>query len=140
MPANPGAVLALALEGALTGDVSVIETVFTEDVIGWSPNLSVESRAELEEAYADRDEALSNVVFSVDSIDVIGNKAIAEWRVSADHTGPLQLSDDVVLEPTGVRLVLAGASFAEFRGDQICAFRYYFDDAALIEQMLMAIS
>ena len=41
------------------------------------------------------------------------------------------MEDDVVLEATGPRLVLAGASFAEFRGDQICAFRHYFDDAAL---------
>ena len=139
MPANPGAVLALALEGAVTGDVAAIETAFTEDVIGWSPNLSVTSRRELEAEYAERDDALSNIVFSIDALDVVGNKAIAEWRLAADHTGPLRLSDDVVLEGTGRRLVLAGASFAEFRGDQICAFRYYFDDAALIEQMLMGI-
>jgi hypothetical protein len=140
MPANPGAVLALAIEAAVTGDTDVIETAFTEDVVGWSPNLSVTSRAELEAEFAERDEALSNVVFSVDSLDVIGNKAIAEWRLAADHTGPLHLEDDVVIEATGARLVLAGASFAEFRGEQICAFRNYFDDAALIEQMLMSIS
>ncbi len=140
MPANPGAVLALAIEAAVTGDVDVIETAFTEDVVGWSPNISVSSRAELEAELADRDDALSNVVFSVDSLDVIGDKAIAEWRLAADHTGPLRLDEDVVLEATGARLVLAGASFAEFRGEQICAFRHYFDDAALIEQMLMSIS
>jgi ketosteroid isomerase-like protein len=127
----------MALEAAVTGDADVIDTVFTDDVVGWSPNLFVTSRDELAAELADRDEALSNVVFSLDALDVIGNKAIAEWRVEADHTGPLHL-DDLVVEPTGRRLTLAGASFAEFRGEQICAFRHYFDDAALIEQMILA--
>jgi ketosteroid isomerase-like protein len=140
MPANPGAVLALAIEASVTGDVTATETAFTEDVVGWSPNLSVTSRAELEAEFAERVDALSNIVFSIDTLDVIGNKAIAEWRLAADHTGPLELGDGILLEPSGQRLVLAGASFAEFRGEQICSFRHYFDDAALIEQMLMGIS
>ena len=47
------------------------------------------------------------------------------------------VDDDVQLEPTGRTIVLAGATFAEFRDDQICAFRNYFDDAALLEQILL---
>ena len=79
-------------------------------------------------------------MFSVDSLDVVGNKAIAEWRASADHTGPLVIGDgdddDLVIEATGRTIVLAGATFAEFDGDQISALRTYFDDAAIIEQLL----
>ena len=69
----------------------------------------------------------------------MGDNAIAEWRVGADHTGTLHIEDDLEIEPSGRRIVLAGATFAEFRGDQICAFRNYFDDAALLEQLLLEV-
>jgi ketosteroid isomerase-like protein len=126
-----------ALEAALTGDHTIIQEVFTEDVVAWSPNVSAIGRTELEAEFVENDDALSEVVFSVDSLDVVGHKAIAEWRASAQHTGPLIIGDDLVIEPTGRRIELAGATFAEFRGDHIAALRTYFDDAALIEQLLI---
>jgi hypothetical protein len=57
--------------------------------------------------------------------------------VSAKHAGPLTLADDVVIPASGGELVLAGATFAELRDGKICAFRHYFDDAALLEQLLL---
>jgi hypothetical protein len=133
------AVLVQALEAAVTGDDSTLDQTFTEDVVGWSPNLAVTSRAELAEEFGDRHDALSNIVIAFDAIYVIGDNAIAEWRISADHTGPIVVDDDLQLEATGRTIVLAGATFAEFRGDQICAFRNYFDDAALLEQLLLEV-
>jgi ketosteroid isomerase-like protein len=132
------AVLVRALEAAVTGDDSTLDQTFTEDVVGWSPNLAVTSRAELAEEFRDRHDALSNIAIAFDAIYIIGDNAIAEWRISADHTGPIVVDDDLQLEATGRTIVLAGATFAEFRGDQICAFRNYFDDAALLEQLLLA--
>jgi predicted ester cyclase len=125
----------LGLEAAIGVGTADLAEVFTEDVVGWSPTLAVSSRADLEMEFAGRDNALSNVTLVVANCDVVGPRAIAEWRLSADHTGPLTI-DDEVLPPTGRRVMLAGASFAEFRGDKICSFRHYFDDAALLEQML----
>jgi hypothetical protein len=133
MAASHETVLIQALEAAATGNVS--PDIFTDDVVGWTPNLAVSSRAELEKEWGERDEALSNVSVAIPGIHIIGDKAIAEFRLSADHTGPLVI-DDVVFEPTGKRGTLAGAIFAEFRGDQIASFRCYFDDAALLEQLL----
>jgi ketosteroid isomerase-like protein len=133
------AVLVQALEAAVTGDDSALDQTFTEDVVGWSPNLAVTSRAELAEEFGDRHDALSNIVIAFDAIYIIGDNAIAEWRISAEHTGPIVVEDDLQLEPTGRTIVLAGATFAEFRGDQICAFRNYFDDAALLEQLLLEV-
>jgi hypothetical protein len=129
--------LARALEAAVTGETGEIDEVFTEDVTGWSPNMLVTSRAELAEELAERDDALSNIVIEIDTMDAHGGRAAAEWRVAADHTGPLVLDDDIVIDPSGRRLVLAGATFAEFRDDKICSFRHYFDDAALLEQLLI---
>ena len=133
MAASHESVLIQALEAAATGNVS--PDIFTDDVIGWTPNLAVTSRAELEKEWGQRDEALSNVSVAIPGIHVIGDMAIAEFALSADHTGPLVI-DDAVFEPTGKRATLAGAIFAEFRGEQISSFRVYFDDAALLEQLL----
>jgi len=131
-----GSALRGLLRAAVTGDGDALGDVVTDDVIGWSPNLFVRSRTELLEAVGPRDDTFSGVVVDVRALDELGDKAFAEWHVAADHTGPLFVDDDVVIEPTGRRLHLSGATVAEFDGDRICAFRSYFDDLALVEQAL----
>ena len=111
--------------------------VFTENVSAWSPNLMASSLAELEEAFEDRNAALGNLAVVITGVDVIDNKAFAEWVMEADHVGPLVI-DDVRIEPTGQRLQLGGATIAEFEGHRIRAFRTYFDTLALLEQMIDA--
>jgi SnoaL-like domain len=135
-------VLVQALEAAVTGDDSLLAQTFTDDVVAWGPNFAVSSLAELAGEFGDRHDVLSNIVISFDAVYIVGENAIAEWRLGADHTGPLVVGDDdepVTIEPSGRHLVLAGATFAEFRGDLICAFRTYFDDAALLEQLLLEV-
>ncbi len=134
-------VLVQALEAAVTGDDSLLAQTFTEDVVAWGPNFAVSSLAELAEEFGDRHDVLSNIVISFDAVYIVGDNAIAEWRLGADHTGPLVVGEEepVTIEPSGRRIVLAGATFAEFRGDLICAFRSYFDDAALLEQLLLEV-
>lgn len=128
-------VLRRLLHSAVTGEDRSIGDIVTEDVVGWSPNLTVASRDELLAALDSREEAFSGIELSVHAIDEIGDKAIAEWHVVVDHTGRLVI-DDITIAPTGRRLHLSGATFVEFDGDRICAFRNYFDDLALIEQIL----
>jgi ketosteroid isomerase-like protein len=82
-----------------------------------------------------REEAFSNVVITFRGIDEVGNKAFAEWLVEADHTGPLVLSEDAVLEATGRHVQLPGVTVADFRGGKIRSYRTYFDDISLIEQI-----
>ena len=66
----------------------------------------------------------------------MGNKAFAEWLIDADHTGPLVISEDAALEPTGRHVQLAGVTVADFRDGKIRSYRTYFDDASLIEQLV----
>lgn len=131
------AVLKQALEAAVAGDKSRLPELFTEDVVGWAPTLAVASRAELEHEFDEQHDALSNITITFDAVYLVGDNAIAEWRIGADHTGTLDLGDEGSIEPTGRHVALAGATFAEFRGGEICAFRSYFDDAALLEQLLL---
>ena len=131
-------VLAKALE-AEAGVASVDpDTLFTDDVVGWSPYASVSGLAALAELAALREEAFSNVVITFRGLDEVGNKAFAEWLIEADHTGPLVLSEDSVLEATGRHVQLAGATVADFRDGKIRSFRTYFDDISLIEQIVGA--
>ena len=66
----------------------------------------------------------------------MGNKAYAEWLVEADHTGPLVLGEDAVVEASGRRIQLPGVTVADFRDGRIRSFRSYFDDMFLIEQVV----
>ena len=94
-------VLADALR-AEVGAASVdLKTLFTEDVVGWSPYVTVSGLTALADLAALREAAFSNVVITFRGLDEVGNKAFAEWLVEADHTGPLVLSEDSVLEATG---------------------------------------
>ena len=126
-----------ALEACVTGEVDALPELFTEDVSGWSPNMLVASRGELAEVVAERDASLSDVSVKIDVVDVIGNKGYAEYRVNAVFSGPFVVDEDTVIEPNGREILLGAAFVAEFSKDTISAFRNYFDNAALLEQMLV---
>ena len=131
-------VMVKALE-AEVGSTSVdLGTLFTDDVVGWSPYATVSGLTALAELSALRDIAFSNVVILLRGVDEVGNRVYAEWLIEADHTGPLVLDDDVVLEATGRHVELAGVSVADFREGKIRSFRTYFDDLSMIEQIVGA--
>ena len=124
---------------AEAGDASVdLETLFTDDVVGWSPYAAVSGLSALAVISALREAAFSNVVITFRGLDEVGNKAFAEWLVEADHTGPLVIAEDAVLDATGRHVQLAGVTVADFRDGKIRSFRTYFDDLSLIEQIVGA--
>ena len=131
-------VLMKALEAEISGGSDDLGSLFTDDVVGWSPYATVSGLTGLEELAALRDLAFSNVVMMFRGLDEVGNKAFAEWIVEADHTGPLVLGDDAALEATGQRVQLAGVTVADFRDGKIRSYRTYFDDLSLIEQLVGA--
>jgi hypothetical protein len=110
--------------------------LFTSDVSGWGPNMLVSSLDELEETVAAREEALSDVGIEIGSLDVFGNKGFVEYRLTAVFSGPFKLDEDNVVDPTGTKIELGAALVAEFSGDKISAFRNYFDEATLLEQLV----
>ncbi len=124
---------------AEVGDASVdLKTLFTDDVVGWSPYVTVSGLPAVAALSALREEAFSNVVITYRGLDEVGNKAFAEWLVEADHTGPLVLGEDSVLEATGRHVRLPGVTVADFRDGKIRSYRTYFDDLSLIEQIVGA--
>jgi ketosteroid isomerase-like protein len=129
-------VLLKALEAEVGAGPVDLDSLFTDDVVGWSPFATVSGRAALAELAAVHDVSFSNIALSLRGLDEVGNKAFAEWIIDADHTGPLVLTEDTVLEPTGRHIQLAGATVADFRDGRIRSYRTYFDDISLIEQIV----
>jgi ketosteroid isomerase-like protein len=131
-------VLLKAIEAEVGGASVDLGTLFTDDVVGWSPYASVSGLPALAALAALRDIAFSDVVILFRGLDEVGNKAYAEWVIEADHTGPLILDEGAELEPTGRRVQLAGVTVADFRQGKIRSYRTYFDDISLIEQIVDA--
>ena len=129
-------VMVKALEAEVGSAAVDLGTLFTDDVVGWSPYATVSGLTALAELSALREMAFSNVVILLRGVDEVGNRVYAEWLIEADHTGPLVLDEDVVLEATGRRVKLAGVSVADFREGKIGSFRTYFDDLSMIEQIV----
>ncbi len=129
-------VLSQALEAEIGGLEVDLGTLFTDDVVGWSPYARVSGLTALAELVAIRETAFSNVVIMFRGLDEVGNKAYAEWLVEADHTGPYVLGEDAVVDATGRRVRLPGVTVADFRQGKIRSYRTYFDDLSLIEQIV----
>jgi ketosteroid isomerase-like protein len=135
--AERAATLVRALEASIIGDSTVIADLYTDDVRGWAPALTVSSAAELAVEFEDRDGAFSDIELDVSPFDVADDRACVEWVVSLTHSGPLELDDDNVLDPTGLRVSLHGVTVAEFDGTKISSFRQYWDEVELLEQLAL---
>jgi ketosteroid isomerase-like protein len=135
-PNGRAGVLERAIEACFNGEVDALPELFADDVSGWSPNMLVSSRDELVEVVAERDASLSDVSLKIDTLDVVGNKGYAEYRVNARFSAPFEIDQETAIQPNGRELVLGAAFVAEFDGNTISAFRNYFDNSALLEQML----
>ncbi len=131
-------VLLKAIEAEASGAPVDLGTLFTDDIVGWSPYATVSGLTALADLASLHDVAFSNVVINCRGLDEIGNKAFAEWLIEADHTGPLVLGEDVELEATGRHVQLAGVTVADFRDGKIRSYRTYFDDLSVIEQIVGA--
>jgi ketosteroid isomerase-like protein len=133
--ADRAATLARALEAGIHGDVATLAGLYTDDVTAWTPAFFVDSAAELLAVVEVRDDVFSDIELTVRPLDVGGNHACAEWQATMTHTGPITLAGDTVVEATGHRVTVYGATFAEFRDDKICSLRQYWDELALFEQL-----
>jgi ketosteroid isomerase-like protein len=128
-------ILARALRAGLEGDRTTVEALCTDDVRVWAPALNAGSRAELLDALDRRDNAFSDVDLATIPLDVGGDFACVEWTVRMTHTGPIELGDATSVDATGERIVVNGATIAEFDGERICSLRQYWDEFAVLEQL-----
>ena len=115
--------LSEAISAAISGDVRPIEELFTPDVVGSGPALTVASRDELRNGIKAHRGSFVDVEIAFAPLDVGGRQAAVEWVASGRHTPP-EGDDRVTAERIRVRAV----TVAEFEVGRICSFRSYWDD------------
>jgi ketosteroid isomerase-like protein len=133
--AERAAILVRAMHAAVDGDRTALSTLYTPDVKAWTPAESASSAAELIAMHERRDDAFSGIELDVTPLDVSGDYACAEWRVSMTHTGDLDLRDRATGPATGLHITVNGVTVAEFEGERICSLRQYWDELAVYEQV-----
>jgi ketosteroid isomerase-like protein len=121
-----------AVEVSVTGDPDGLAELYTDDVRGSSPTLTVSSLAELTAELAGRRGAFSELEVAAE-VGVSDDRGYAEWVVCGCHTGPLVVDEAIVVPPGGNRVTIRGVTVAEFTGDKISSFRQYWDELALLE-------
>jgi hypothetical protein len=129
------AILTRALRAAIEGDDGAIKDICTDDITAWTPALSATSRDELMAEIGRRDDAFSDIQLEVSPLEVGGDYACAEWTVTMRHSGPLALAEGEEVAATDAQVTLHGVTVAEFRGDQICSLRQYWDELSVFEQL-----
>ncbi len=129
------AILVRALHAGVEGDRRAISDVYTDDVRAWTPASSTATLSELMADFDRRDDAFSDIELEVAPLDVGGEFACVEWSVTMTHTGQLAVGEEMIVEPTGVRVTLNGVTVAEFRGERICSLRQYWDEFAVFDQL-----
>jgi ketosteroid isomerase-like protein len=127
--------LVRALRAGIEGDQQALQALITGDVRAWTPALSTASLSELIDQLDRRDDAFSDIELDVVPLDVGGDYACVEWTVEMTHTGSVTLADERSIEPSGIRVTLHGVTVAEFHGERICAFRQYWDEFTVLEQL-----
>jgi ketosteroid isomerase-like protein len=139
------ACLVRAIRATVAGDSSTVDELFTEDVVAWSPTVSVRSRVELAVEMEDREEAFTEIELRTSRVVAARHWAFAEWVVSALHSGPLYSDAPAAappaagaggpIEPSGRRVSMRGVTLAEFDGSRICSVRHYWDEADLLAEL-----
>jgi SnoaL-like domain len=102
------AVLMRALFVSIHHDRGAAVDIYTDDVRAWTPAICTSSLAELMAEFDRRDDAFSDIELGVAPLEVGGDYACAEWRVTMTHTGQLAVHRGRMVKPTGARVTLHG--------------------------------
>ncbi|MGZ6963171.1 MAG: nuclear transport factor 2 family protein [Acidimicrobiia bacterium] len=130
-------ILSQAIVASISGDTSQVTELFTHDVTGSGPAISISSREELAGELEERVGSFTDVEIALAPLEVSGEQACVEWVATAVHSGPLVVDESRtgVLGPTGRRVRVRAITVAEFDGNQICSFRSYWDDVPVFREL-----
>lgn len=112
-----------------------LEAAVDEVVVLWAPALHLRSRLELVHALVQSDDAIRDVVLTFAGQVATAEIAMVEWMATGRFAGPAFIDDDVLVEPTGAVVHVAGSLSATFRSGRATRICCYFDRLAVVEQM-----
>jgi hypothetical protein len=125
--------------GAIATVVTELEARVDERIAVWTPSLSTASRTELVSALLDGDDSITDITVRVLDAGFAASTTYLRWSASGRFSRAGFLNDDVLIEPSGRTIDVAGASVVAYvRGRPACMSCYY-DSLAVLEQVLMDI-
>ena len=77
------------------------------------------------------------VAFAVDRLWWSAPWLCSEWTLVALHADPFLVADDVLIDVSDAPVHLAGASVIELRDDRMATVHTYYDEGALVEQVIL---
>jgi hypothetical protein len=139
----------LLLRALLAGErAEHLERWLAPDVAVWTPVRYTSTRADLlhdlSDLHLDLDgdgdrDTLTEVTVTVTHADVVASRVHLEWRLTARFSHPCFVDDDLLVEPTGRLVETAGVMIATVDDAMITAAHCYYDDFALLEQLVSAV-
>lgn len=130
---------AIVIQAVVVGEPEQLQSALTADAIGWSPALSYTSRAEAVLSLHEHPAALSVTEFDVVRLLRPSPFLVAEWHLAAVHDQPFLVADDRLIDVSERPVHLHGTTVAKVRGLRIEAVHTYYDEAALVEQVLLGV-
>ena len=129
--------LGALVRATVVGEPVELHLALAADAVGWSPSGAFTYRDQAVTLSLESASSLVVEEFHIESLSWQDPLVSAEWRLVARQSEPLLIDEDILVEPTNRLVVLYGATIAEIRCDRVVVLHTYFDDAALIEQILL---
>ena len=133
----------LLLRTLLAGEpVEDLDRWLAPGLVVWTPVRYTSSRADLLHQLHELDlggDTLTEVVIAVTHADVMSPRVHLEWRLTARFSHPCFVDDDLLVEPTGRLVETAGVMIATIEDGMITAAHCYYDDFALLEQLVSSV-
>ena len=121
----------------VVGEAAELDQLLAVDAAGWSPSGSFTRR---EEAVAMTQQPLSSLTvdtFHMETLCWCAPVVFAGWSLLARQADALLFNEDVLLEATGRTIGLDGTTVARIEADRVTRTLTHFDDADLIEQLIL---
>ena len=121
----------------VVGEASELCLILAVDAVGWSPSGSFARRDEAVKLTQQPASSLAVDVFRVEALCWSEPVVFAGWSLQARQVNALLFNEDVLVEATGRTVELDGTTVARIEGDRVARTFTHFDDADLIEQVIL---
>lgn len=125
------------IEVAVVGEPEQLRHALAADATGWSPSWQFGSRSEAEAALRNHTAPLLVTEFDAESLFWSPPYLSAEWTLRAVHAEPFFVADDWLIDVNDDPVSLVGCSILKLRGQEIGVVHTYYDEASLIEQVVL---
>ncbi|MGZ4710608.1 MAG: hypothetical protein ACXWBN_17885 [Acidimicrobiales bacterium] len=121
----------------VVGEAAELCAVLAVDAVGWSPSGSFTRRDEAVALIQQPVSSLAVDAFRVETLCWCEPLVFAGWSLQARQVNALLFNEDFLLEATGRTVELGGTTIARVEADRVARTFTHFDDADLIEQVIL---